>query len=179
MVPTTLKRKMWRVTEAPWRMLQRSLCCSFAAFSWFWGLVSSQYLISTRWMSRWVLLRSLGRRLGLTNWEFTPKRNPWQLTPKSLRWFQLQAWKFFASPFLWWHTAPLHRHLQISPYGVRQADQSDYCGWRSFATIHGWKWLSKSSNSSRAMTLLAKEVHNHIWLLKTYAIPASMYASQI
>ena len=23
------------VTEAPWRMLQRSLCCSFAAFSWF------------------------------------------------------------------------------------------------------------------------------------------------
>jgi len=23
------------VTEAPWRMSQRSLCCSFAAFSWF------------------------------------------------------------------------------------------------------------------------------------------------
>ena len=42
-------------------MLQRSLCCSFAAFSWFWGLVSSQYLISTRWMSRRVSLRSLGR----------------------------------------------------------------------------------------------------------------------
>jgi len=39
---------MWRVTEAPWRMLQRSLCCSFAAFSWFWGLVSSQDLILTR-----------------------------------------------------------------------------------------------------------------------------------
>jgi len=52
---------MWRVTEAPWRMLLRSLCCSFAAFSWFWGLVSSQYLISTRWMSRRGLLRSLGR----------------------------------------------------------------------------------------------------------------------
>jgi len=51
---------MCRVTEAPWRMLQRPLCCSFAAFSWFWGLVSSQYLISTRWMSRRVLLRSLG-----------------------------------------------------------------------------------------------------------------------
>jgi hypothetical protein len=51
---------MWRVTEAPWRVLQRSLCCSFAAFSWFWGLVSSQYLISTWWMSRRCLLRSLG-----------------------------------------------------------------------------------------------------------------------
>jgi len=61
MVPPTPKRMMWRVTEAPWKMLQRSLCCSFAAFSWFWGLVSSQYLISTRWMSRRVLLRSLGR----------------------------------------------------------------------------------------------------------------------
>ena len=34
-VPPTPKRMMWRVTEAPWRMLQRSLCCSFAAFSWF------------------------------------------------------------------------------------------------------------------------------------------------
>jgi len=31
----TPERMMWRVTEAPWRMLQRSLCCSFAAFSWF------------------------------------------------------------------------------------------------------------------------------------------------
>ena len=61
MVPPTPKRRMCRVTEAPWRMLQRSLCCSFAAFSWFWGLVSSQYLVSTRWMSRWGLLRSLGR----------------------------------------------------------------------------------------------------------------------
>jgi len=61
MVPPTPKRMMWRVTEAPWNMLQRSLCCSFAAFSWLWGLVSSQYLISTRWMSRRVLLRSLGR----------------------------------------------------------------------------------------------------------------------
>jgi hypothetical protein len=37
------------------------LCCSFASFSWFWGLVSSQYLISTRWISRRVLLRALGR----------------------------------------------------------------------------------------------------------------------
>jgi hypothetical protein len=31
----TPKRMMWRVTKAPWRLLQRSLCCSFAAFSWF------------------------------------------------------------------------------------------------------------------------------------------------
>ena len=61
MVLPTPKRVMWRVTEAPWRMLLRSLCCSFAAFSWFLGLVSSQYLISTRLMSRRVLLRSLGR----------------------------------------------------------------------------------------------------------------------
>ena len=59
MVLPTPKRMMWRVTEAPWRMLQRSLCCSFAAFSWFWGLVSSQYLILTRWMLRRGLLRSL------------------------------------------------------------------------------------------------------------------------
>ena len=41
--------------------VERSLCCFFAAFSCFWGLVSSQYLISTRWVSRRVLLRSLGR----------------------------------------------------------------------------------------------------------------------
>jgi len=34
MVPLTPKRMIWRVTEAPWRMLQRSLCCSSAAFSW-------------------------------------------------------------------------------------------------------------------------------------------------
>ena len=32
---THTKRMMWRVTEALWRILQRSLCCSFAAFSWF------------------------------------------------------------------------------------------------------------------------------------------------
>jgi len=25
---------LWRVKEAPWKVLQRSLCCSFAAFSW-------------------------------------------------------------------------------------------------------------------------------------------------
>jgi hypothetical protein len=31
----TPRRMMWRVTEALWRILQRSLCCSFAAFSWF------------------------------------------------------------------------------------------------------------------------------------------------
>jgi len=42
-------------------MLQRPLCCSFALFSWFWCLVSSQYLISTGWMPRRGLLRSLGR----------------------------------------------------------------------------------------------------------------------
>jgi hypothetical protein len=29
------QKVMWRVTEAPWRMLQRTSCCSFAAFSWF------------------------------------------------------------------------------------------------------------------------------------------------
>ena len=29
---THTQKMMWRVTEAPWRMLQRSLCCSFAAF---------------------------------------------------------------------------------------------------------------------------------------------------
>ena len=29
------QRVMWRVTKAPFRMLQRSLCRSFAAFSWF------------------------------------------------------------------------------------------------------------------------------------------------
>ena len=52
---------MWRVTEAPWRILQRSLCSSWAALSWFYGLVSSQYLISMRWMSHCRVLRSLGR----------------------------------------------------------------------------------------------------------------------
>ena len=34
-VPPTPKRMMWRVTEAPWSMMHRSLCCSFASFSWF------------------------------------------------------------------------------------------------------------------------------------------------
>jgi len=61
MVPPTPKRIVWRVTEAPWRMVQRPLRCSCAALSWYWGLVSSQYLISERWMSRWRMLRSLGR----------------------------------------------------------------------------------------------------------------------
>jgi len=36
MVPPTPKRMMWRVTEAPRRMLRRSLCWSFASSSWFW-----------------------------------------------------------------------------------------------------------------------------------------------
>ena len=44
MVPSTPKRMVWRVTEAPWRMEQRHLCCSCAALSWFCGLASSQYL---------------------------------------------------------------------------------------------------------------------------------------
>ena len=52
---------VWRVMEAPWRVEHRHLCCSCAALSWFCGLVSSQYLISMRWMSRWRTLRSLGR----------------------------------------------------------------------------------------------------------------------
>ena len=30
MVPPTPKRMMWRLAKASWRMLQRSLCCSFA-----------------------------------------------------------------------------------------------------------------------------------------------------
>jgi hypothetical protein len=50
----------------------------------------------------------------LTNWKFTPKRSPWQLHLEV--WgdvLQLQTWQLFASPILWWHTAPLHRHLQI------------------------------------------------------------------
>ena len=42
-------------------MDQRSLCCSCAVLSWFCGLMSSQYLTSMRWMSRWRILRSLGR----------------------------------------------------------------------------------------------------------------------
>jgi hypothetical protein len=45
-----------RVTEAPWRMVRRPSCCSCAALSWFCGLVSSQYLSSMRWMSRWRLV---------------------------------------------------------------------------------------------------------------------------
>jgi len=48
---------VWRVTEALWRMEQRPLCGSCASLSWFCGLVSSQYLISMRWMSRWIMLR--------------------------------------------------------------------------------------------------------------------------
>jgi hypothetical protein len=32
---THTQKMMWRVMETPWRMLQRFLCCSFAAFSWF------------------------------------------------------------------------------------------------------------------------------------------------
>ena len=47
--------------EASWRMAQRPLCCSCAVLSWFWGPVFSQYSISMRWMSRWSMLRSLGR----------------------------------------------------------------------------------------------------------------------
>ena len=31
-----------------------------AALSWFWGLVSSQYLISNRWLSHWIMAICLG-----------------------------------------------------------------------------------------------------------------------
>ena len=44
---------------------------------------------------------------------------------------------------------------------------------------HSWLVLSKSNNSSKAMTLLTNYTLAHVWLLKTYAIPAGMYASQI
>jgi hypothetical protein len=44
----TPKRMVWRITEAPWRMEQRPLCCSSTALSWISNLVSSQYLISMR-----------------------------------------------------------------------------------------------------------------------------------
>ena len=57
---TTPKKMVRSVAEAPWRLEQRSLCCSCAALSWFCGLVSSQYLIMMRWISRWRMLRSLG-----------------------------------------------------------------------------------------------------------------------
>ena len=36
------QKMMWRVTEAPWRMLQRSLCCSFATFSRMYGKISAK-----------------------------------------------------------------------------------------------------------------------------------------
>ena len=41
MVPPTSKRMVRRVTEAPWRMEQRPLCCSCAALSWLCGRMSS------------------------------------------------------------------------------------------------------------------------------------------
>jgi len=61
MVQPTPKRMAWKVTEAPSRIVQRSLCCSCTALSWFCDLVSSQYLNSMRGMSRWRMLRSLVR----------------------------------------------------------------------------------------------------------------------
>jgi len=52
MVPPTPKEMVWRVEEAPWRMVQSS-CAVLFTLRWFWGLVSSQYFILMRWMSRW------------------------------------------------------------------------------------------------------------------------------
>jgi len=40
---------------------QRPSCWCCTALCRFWGLVSSQYLISMWWRSRWKMLRSLGR----------------------------------------------------------------------------------------------------------------------
>ena len=61
MVPPTPKRIMWRVTEAPWRMLQRSLCCSALGspsslpssplFSWPLGGSAAAVALHKQWRS--------------------------------------------------------------------------------------------------------------------------------
>jgi len=70
-------------------------------------------------------------------------------------------------PFLWWHTAPLHRRLQMPQHGgVWQTDQSKLCSWRSFATIHNWYFQSQATLQELSHDL-ANIFHSHIWLLKT------------
>jgi len=55
----------------------------------------------------------------------------------------------------------------------------EYCGWRMEFCVHSWLVLSESSNSLRAMTLLPDYILVSGSSTHSYAIPASMYASQI
>ena len=62
MVPSTPKRMMWRITEAPnVAEVFVLLLCSVQLVLMFGVLTILDLDISTRWMSRRVLLRSLGR----------------------------------------------------------------------------------------------------------------------
>jgi len=124
----TARLRGCRAQSQAFPILQWPTCCLLVIFP-------SHLLITTSY------------RICLTNWEFTPKEVLQVDSRHPKVWgdvLQLQAWKLFASHFLWWHTAPLHRHLQISRYGVWQADQSEYCSWRSIATIHGWYFQNQA-----------------------------------
>jgi len=75
---------------------------------------------------------------------------------------QFQLWKP-APPVLWRCNAFLHGLLQIFGHGVRQADQSEYRGWRSTSirpftagTFRVKEFVQKRDHSNR--------LHAYIWL---------------
>ena len=88
---------------------------------------------------------------------------------------QFQLWKP-VPPVLWRCNASLHGFLQIFGHGVRQAINLNtavdaaLCPFTT-GTFRVKEFVQKHDLSNR--------LHVYIWLLKTYAIPAGMYASQI
>jgi hypothetical protein len=59
----------------------------------------------------------------------------------------------------------------------KNINQSNHCGLCGAETLHGWHLQSLKVCTKNVLT--NRLHHAHIWLLKTYAIPANMYASQI
>jgi len=59
---------------------------------------------------------------------------------------------------------------------VWQKHQLEYCSWCSAETLYGWHFQAKNFVQENG---LSNRLHAHIWLLKPYAIPTGMYASQI
>jgi len=81
-----------------------------------------------------------------------------------------------APSLLWWRAAPLHGLLQMSGHSLWQTYQSEYCSRCSAKSIYSWYFLHQVVYTEHD---LASRLHAYVWLRKTYAIPAGMYASQV
>jgi len=99
-----------RVTEAFWRMVQRSLCCSCAVLSWFWCEVTSQSLVPMRWMPSWdaKIFGSVLSGGGSAGSEVKCPHSPWSRWG-GCHWLQWLQWGWPSARLFGWSAADLSR----------------------------------------------------------------------